>query len=154
MTKLTTQPYNWNRQITEDKIWDDHLSYYTYEATKKQTPQDMVTEFHKTFGQPVGVKYDPYSNLDELRFKLVEEECEEVGEAVNSEHLLKELADLVYVAYGYAVTFGWDLDEAVRRVHISNMSKLDPVTGKPIYREDGKVIKSSAYKEPDLRDLV
>ena len=77
-----------------------------------------------------------------------------LGLTVNAADCLKELADLVYVAYGYAVTFGWDLDEAVRRVHRSNMSKLDPETGQPIYREDGKVLKSSAYKEPNLEDLV
>ena len=72
----------------------------------------------------------------------------------NQAALLKELADLVYVCYGYADRFGWDLDEAFRRVHLSNMSKLDPVTGKPIFREDGKILKGPAYKEPNLGDLV
>lgn len=65
---------------------------------------------------------------------------------------LKELADLVYVCYQYAANFGWDLDEALRRVHESNLSKLD--NGKPIYREDGKVLKGPAYQPPTLTDLV
>ena len=52
---------------------------------------------------------------------------------------LKELADLVYVAYQYATNMGWDLDEALNRVHLSNMSKLDN-DGNPIYRDDGKAV--------------
>ena len=69
------------------------------------------------------------------------------------EDCLKELADLVYVCYQYAVNMGWDLDEAMFRVHQSNMSKLDEY-GKPIYREDGKVLKGPNYKPPNLEDLV
>jgi len=65
---------------------------------------------------------------------------------------LKELADLVYVCYQYAENQGWFLDEALDRVHKSNMSKLDE-DGKPIYREDGKVLKGPNYKPPDLSDL-
>ena len=66
---------------------------------------------------------------------------------------LKELADLVYVAYQYAINMGWDLDEALNRVHLSNMSKLDN-DGNPIYRDDGKVLKGPNYKPPTLTDLV
>ena len=69
------------------------------------------------------------------------------------QNCLKELADLVYVCYQYAVNMGWDLDEAMFRVHQSNMSKLDE-EGKPIYREDGKVLKGPNYKPPNLEDLV
>jgi len=64
------------------------------------------------------------------------------------EATLKELADLVYVCYQYAES----IDEALDRVHKSNMSKLDK-DGKPIYREDGKVLKGPDYKPPDLSDL-
>jgi hypothetical protein len=66
---------------------------------------------------------------------------------------LKELADLVYVAYQYAANMGWDLDEALNRVHLSNMSKLDD-DGNPIYRDDGKVLKGPNYKPPTLTDLI
>ena len=66
---------------------------------------------------------------------------------------LKELADLVYVCYQYAANMKWDLDEALHRVHTSNMSKLDE-DGKPIFREDGKVLKGPNYKPPNLEDLV
>ncbi len=66
---------------------------------------------------------------------------------------LKELADLVYVCYQYAENMNWFLDEALNRVHESNMSKLDE-DGKPIYREDGKVLKGPNYKLPNLTDLI
>ena len=66
---------------------------------------------------------------------------------------LKELADLVYVCYQYAANMGWDLDKAMHLVHESNMSKLDEY-GKPIFREDGKVLKGPYYKPPNLEELV
>ena len=66
---------------------------------------------------------------------------------------LKELADLVYVCYQYAENMGWFLDEALDRVHESNMSKLGE-DGKPVYRKDGKVLKGPNYKPPDLTDLT
>ena len=69
------------------------------------------------------------------------------------EDALKELSDLVYVCYQYAANMNWDLDEALHRVHLSNMSKLDE-DGKPTYREDGKVLKSKNYLPPTLTDLV
>lgn len=75
------------------------------------------------------------------------------GFTINATDVLKELADLVYVCYQYAENLGWDLDEALRRVHESNMSKLD-YSGEPIYREDGKVLKGPLYQPPNLNDLV
>ena len=74
------------------------------------------------------------------------------GQNVQQE-CLKELSDLVYVCYQYAANMGWDLDEALNRVHVSNMSKLDE-DGNPIYRDDGKVLKGPNYKPPNLADLV
>ena len=69
------------------------------------------------------------------------------------EACLKELADLVYVCAQYAENMDWDLEQALRRVHKSNMSKLGD-DGKPIKREDGKVLKGPNYQPPDLSDLV
>jgi predicted HAD superfamily Cof-like phosphohydrolase len=66
---------------------------------------------------------------------------------------LKELADLVYVCAQYAENMDWDLEQALRRVHKSNMSKLGK-DGKPIKREDGKVLKGPNYQPPNLSDLV
>ena len=70
----------------------------------------------------------------------------------NKADCLKELADLVYVCYQYAENMGWFLDEALHRVHQSNLSKLGE-DGEPIYREDGKVLKGPNYAPPSLEDL-
>jgi predicted HAD superfamily Cof-like phosphohydrolase len=70
----------------------------------------------------------------------------------DSEHTLKELADLVFVCYQYAVARGWNLDIAMARVFESNMSKF--VDGKPLRREDGKILKGPNYQPPSLTDLL
>jgi len=126
------------------------------------TVQKMVNEFHEKFG--LAIRETPWSTATmDLRWKLIEEEFQEVADAMdNVEYdpypgceadLLKELADLVYVVYGTAVSLGMDLDTAVERVHQSNMSKLGE-DGKPIYREDGKCLKGQNYLPPNLEDLV
>ena len=87
---------------------------------------------------------------------LIDEEWSEFHEAYHhepDENQLKELADLVYVCFQYAASQDWDLDEAMRRVHKSNMSKLGE-DGKPIYRGDGKVLKGPNYAPPQLGDLI
>lgn len=68
------------------------------------------------------------------------------------EECLKELADVAYVCYQLAAAAGWDLDEALDRVHVSNMSKLE--NGKPIKDQYGKIQKSKNYQPPTLIDLV
>ena len=117
------------------------------------SPLSMVRQFHSVMGQALDETYAQNSELDRLRLKLVSEEFDEICASETPDNLLKELADIVYVAYGYAAAFGWDLDEALRRVHASNMSKLDD-DGKPIIRDDGKVLKGENYEEPDMTDLV
>ena len=91
-----------------------------------------------------------------LRKSLIREEVSELVEAIENEeaaNVLKELVDVVVVCVGMADTYGWDFDTAFSRVHDSNMSKLDD-EGKPIYRDDGKVLKSKNYKYPYLDNLV
>lgn len=99
-----------------------------------------------------------------MQMTLIEEECNEFLNAAdklltephpiqNRADVLKELADLIYVCYQFAATYNLDLDEALDRIHKSNMSKLDE-QGNPIYRRDGKVLKSDGYKPPQLEDLV
>jgi NTP pyrophosphatase (non-canonical NTP hydrolase) len=121
------------------------------------TASEMVLEFHETYGVVVGAP-DTYP-LRDLRSKLLMEEAMELDEELmlepgsNMERVAKELADLVYVAYGTALSFGIDLDRALALVHASNMSKLGP-DGKPVLREDGKVLKGPGYFEPDMRSAV
>jgi len=98
-----------------------------------------------------------------MQLGLIKEESDEFKEAIDDwietsskaakVHALKELADLVYVCYQMAAFLNADLDEALDRVHASNMSKLDD-NGNAIYNESGKVMKGPNYKEPDLDDLV
>jgi NTP pyrophosphatase (non-canonical NTP hydrolase) len=122
------------------------------------THQQQAVEFRKSFQ----VKNSTTPASRTLQRRLIVEEFKEFLEAeqqlimgltINSAECLKELADLVYVCYQYAANLGWDLDEALDRVHKSNMSKLDN-NGNPIYREDGKVLKGPNYKPPTLTDLV
>lgn len=87
---------------------------------------------------------------------LIDEEYQEFKYAVSNEGYeeeLKELADLVYVCYQHAENMDWNLDEALRRVHESNLSKLG-LDGKPIRRQDGKVLKGPNYQPPNLTNLV
>ena len=124
---------------------------------------DLMTQavqFRQVMGQEVG-SFSP--NGMKTQINLISEEYAELNEAFFEatkhiqnkrarEECLKELADLVYVAFQFAAAAGWELDEALDRVHASNMSKL--VDGKPLKREDGKVLKGPNYKPPYLSDLV
>jgi len=91
-----------------------------------------------------------------MQLGLIAEEFIEFKDAVDNEpyeNELKELADLVYVCFQYAENMEWDLEEALDRVHKSNMSKLG-LDGKPIRRADGKVLKGPNYQPPVMTDLI
>ena len=132
-------------------------------STKRTSDYQMVRQFTTAMGQPIDQSFiysndnQDYSQEDisliDLRFNLIDEEFEEVRKANTPDNLLKEFADLVYVVLGFCATYGWDFDEAFRRVHLSNMSKLGE-DGKPLRREDGKILKGPNYHTPDLSDLV
>lgn len=133
----------------------------------------VVREFHEAFDQPApsGLSI-PDRDLLALRLRLVREEYEEVrvefeklireaSHPYSSQArmietlglLLKELADLRYVIDGAAVAFGLDIDGAFAEVHRSNMSKLGE-DGRPVKREDGKVLKGPNYTEADMHQFV
>ena len=79
-----------------------------------------------------------------------------MGEAVADDDLAaiaQELADVVYIAYGTALTYGIDLDAVIAEVHRANLSKLDE-NGRPLYRSDGKVAKGPRYQPPDIRGVL
>ena len=122
-----------------------------------KTPLEMVQEFAMAMSQPLGEPWYASHQLEDMRFRLIREEYGEISDesdqGTDPAAMLKELADMVVVIYGYAATYGWDLDEALRRVHASNMSKFG-VDGKPLKRPDGKVLKGPNYKKPNLQDLV
>jgi len=128
-----------------------------------------VDQFTIAMKQPRKVDLTPKEeDLIRLRTKLIYEEVDEFMEEIyeidffeahllrkeiDKEKVLKELCDILYVVYGFASTFGLDIDTAFNRVHASNMSKLGD-DGNPVYRDDGKVMKGPHYKPADLRDLV
>ena len=116
-----------------------------------------VGTFMKTFRQEV--KTEPSFSTDKinkLRIGLIKEELEELTEAMDKKDLLEvadALTDILYVTYGAGHAFGIDLDKCFEEVQNSNMSKLD-VDGKPIYNDDGKVMKGPNYFKPDLSKFV
>ena len=126
----------------------------TLEIVKGLTGPTSAEDIERLLGNEGVVISDlnDFSDLYDLRLELISEEMEEVVEAGSMENLTKELADLLYVTIGMAVTFGLPLVEVFERVHQSNMSKLGE-DGKPIYREDGKVLKGPNYQPPKLDDL-
>lgn len=115
-------------------------------------------EFHQAFGRPV--QRHPTAAVDpalaRLRVDLIQEEVGEFAAASEQGDLIgiaDALADIVYVVYGTALTYGIDLDAVLREVHRSNMSKLGS-DGKPVLRADGKVLKSDCYSPPDIASVL
>ena len=118
---------------------------------------DMVEEFMSTFGQEVLMDPTlPGSDIEILRLGLILEEVQELFDAHEDRSLIDiadALTDILYVVYGAGHAFGIDLDASFEHVHASNMSKLGE-DGKPIYREDGKVMKGPDYWPPDLGAVI
>ena len=122
----------------------------------------FISEQAKEFRTKYNLRSSPRRTNRTYQKNLIVEEFKEFLEAEDqlyrdnptvTAEALKELADLVYVCYQYAENMNWFLDEALNRVHESNMAKLGE-DGKPIYREDGKVLKGPNYKPPSLTDLI
>ena len=116
-----------------------------------------VGNFMKTFGQEVKTKPSfSTDKINKLRIDLINEELEELTEAMKNKDLLEvadALTDILYVTYGAGHAFGIDLDKCFEEVQNSNMSKLDE-NGKPIYNDSGKVMKGPNYFKPDLSKFL
>jgi predicted HAD superfamily Cof-like phosphohydrolase len=117
------------------------------------TNYEKVKAFMEAFGQAVPARATmPDEETMQLRLKLIAEEVSEFAESVQENDIVnaaKELADILYVVYGAGLAMGINLDQVFHDVHNSNMSKLG-ADGKPVYREDGKVIKGPNYEKPNL----
>ena len=116
-----------------------------------------VGKFMETFGQEVQTspKIPKYAT-QMLRLSLILEEYTELEDAVAEGHMegiADALTDILYVTYGAGHAFGIDLDKCFEEVQRSNMSKLG-ADGKPIYRDDGKIMKGPNYSEPDLKKVL
>jgi predicted HAD superfamily Cof-like phosphohydrolase len=119
-----------------------------------------VHEFHSAFG--LGIENSPTARLSTkknlLRYELMREENEEYLEAANNGDLVEvadALGDMLYILCGTIIEHGMqDKIEAVfNEIQRSNMSKLG-ADGKPIYREDGKVLKGPNYFKPNIKDIL
>ena len=116
-----------------------------------------VKTFMNTYGQEVKEKASfPDNKIVQLRIDLIEEELNELKEAVKNNDIVEvadALTDILYVTYGAGHSFGIDLDKCFDEVQRSNMSKLGS-DGKPIYNESGKVMKGPDYFSPDLKKFI
>ena len=118
---------------------------------------EKVGDFMEAFGQEVlYVPTLPDFNLGALRLDLIEEEVQELRDGLGKSSLLEvadALTDILYVVYGAGHSLGIDLDDCFNEVHRSNMTKLGE-DGRPMYRDDGKVMKGPNYEEPFLLPFV
>ena len=118
---------------------------------------NKVKTFMNTYGQEVKETATfPEYKIVQLRINLIEEELNELKEAVKNSDIVEvadALTDILYVTYGAGHSFGVDLDKCFDEVQRSNMSKLG-VDGKPIYNEFGKVMKGPDYFAPDLKKII
>lgn len=115
--------------------------------------QQMVLEFHKQFDIHVATKPTiPDEKTEGLRVRLIQEEFDELKDALHTKDLAgiaKELADLLYVVYGTAVSYGIDIEPVFREVQRSNMSKIGGYK-----REDGKWVKPPTYSPADIGPIL
>jgi len=118
---------------------------------------EKVGLFMSTFGQEVKKKSELSSEkTNSLRLSLIQEELDELTKAIKEKDILEvadALTDILYVTYGAGHSFGINLDKCFDEVQKSNMSKLGK-DGKPIYNENGKVMKGPDYFKPDLSKFL
>ena len=118
---------------------------------------EKVGLFMKTFNQEVKIKSALSSEkINSLRINLISEELEELKKAISDNDITEvadALTDILYVTYGAGHAFGINLDKCFNEVQESNMSKLDK-DGKPIFNENGKVMKGPNYFKPDLSKFL
>ncbi|RPF73778.1 MAG: phosphoribosyl-ATP diphosphatase [Rickettsiales bacterium TMED289] len=118
---------------------------------------EKVGIFMKTFGQELKIKSElSTEKINKLRISLIEEELDELKQAIrdnNIKEVADALTDILYVTYGAGHAFGINLDQCFDEVQNSNMSKLGN-DGKPIYNDQGKVMKGPNYFKPDLNKFI
>ena len=121
------------------------------------TNYEKVGLFMLTFGQEINKKPSLSTDkINNLRIKLIEEELKEFKDAILKNDLKEAadaLTDILYVTYGAGHAFGINLDDCFDEVQKSNMSKLGE-DGKPIYNQDGKVMKGPKYFKPNLEKFL
>jgi predicted HAD superfamily Cof-like phosphohydrolase len=141
--RLKGDPASYPFAMNEDVPYQSHL--------------DLVRAFHEAFGVPCApVPSIPPHDVEVLRRKLIREEHEEWRDASHEQNIVQiadALADMLYVIHGTALAYGIPLDEVFAEVHRSNMTKLG-ADGKPVRREDGKVMKGPGYEPPRIAEIL
>jgi predicted HAD superfamily Cof-like phosphohydrolase len=147
------------RQTDKERLGQYERGFADLEADRERkdaTNLDRVREFHETFGVPVMARPCIPADRVTLRLDILDEERRELTTALEAGDVVEvadALTDMAYLIYGTALEFGIDLNACFAEVHRSNMSKLG-ADGKPIYRDDGKVLKGPNYSPPDLRQAL
>jgi predicted HAD superfamily Cof-like phosphohydrolase len=142
----------------------EHIFYFSAKLT--QTASNMkenikaVAEFHRAFGLGISTELiaDLGSRKNTLRFKLMEEENQEYFQAAQQGDMVEvadALGDMLYILCGTILEHGMQekIEEVFREIQRSNMSKLG-ADGRPVYREDGKVLKGPDYFQPNLATIL
>ena len=118
---------------------------------------NKVKTFMNTYGQEIKESPEfPDSKIVQLRIDLIQEELNELKEAINNNDIVEvadALTDILYVTYGAGHSFGVNLDSCFNEVQNSNMSKLGE-DGKPIYNDSGKVMKGPNYFKPNIKKII
>ena len=118
---------------------------------------EKVKKFMETFGQEVKNEPSfPNDKIVNLRYGLIQEELSELKLAMQQRNIAEiadALTDILYVTYGAGHAYGINLDKCFEEVQKSNMSKLGD-NGKPIYNENGKVMKGPNYFKPNLKKFL
>ncbi|WP_069463816.1 pyrophosphohydrolase domain-containing protein [Actinacidiphila rubida] len=121
------------------------------------SPAGLVREFHHVFGLDArSTPTEVSADVGAHRWELLAEEAAEVAEVSVTgplDQLARELADVVYVAYGTALVHGIDLDTVIAEIHRSNMTKVGP-DGQVARRDDGKILKGDHFEAPDVAAVL
>ena len=150
-------------EVVKELYRSSYLDHYAkmkileaVEENKMITNQCKVRQFMHTFGQDVrSAPIWPDEEIVQLRMELIDEEVDELHDAVDGQDMVgvaDALTDILYVVYGMGQAMGIDLNQTFEEVHESNMSKLED--GKVLYRDDGKVLKGKNYCPPDLERVL
>lgn len=140
---------SWSNARTIDQSELEDLQSAAWRARELDHAARLAS-FHEACGQPFG---HGHISDSELRIRLHREETKELVDALEAGDLIgaaRELADVVYVAYGTAHSLGLPLDALIAEVHRANMSKFGP-DDRPVLDEGGKVLKGPHFRPPDIR---
>ena len=150
ITEATQELY---RHLVEEEHEEWIEDFYSFKSHEYEELKELADVLYVTAGLAHQMGYTITKAVKYTKTNYDEAITDFVSEIAEGKVDAETLQKLMYCLYGYAYAMGWNLDEAYARVHISNLSKLDD-EGKPLRREDGKVLKGKNYTPPFLVDLT